>query len=86
LASLLKEQGHVVIVSVIAPYAETRITIADQIQPIWLHLQGASQAAIEGEWPYELPLPHEPVWTLHEGTLEQVSLEAWQRISIELAL
>lgn len=56
LASVLHSQGHNVIVSVIAPFRETRKKIDEICDPYWIYIKGG---AIGLDKPYEPPLKPE---------------------------
>ncbi|MDD4318866.1 MAG: adenylyl-sulfate kinase [Candidatus Peribacteraceae bacterium] len=53
LAKLLSEQGHLVIVAVIAPFEEVRQEIDNICSPLWIHVQRSMPTT--NEKPYEAP-------------------------------
>lgn len=52
LARILQQQGHNVIVSVIAPFASTREKITELIDPYWIYIRGGETGE---DKPYEVP-------------------------------
>jgi len=52
LAKVLVNQGHNVVVSVIAPFAETRSKITDMINPFWIYVRSEE---LGPDKPYEIP-------------------------------
>lgn len=52
LARVLVNQGHNVVVSVIAPFAATRAKITEMINPFWIYVKGG---AFGPDKPYEVP-------------------------------
>jgi cytidyltransferase-like protein len=91
LAKLLRDQGHIVLVSVIAPYRDTRARISQDINPVWIYMVGESKEARKKAWPYEAPIPtdgyihidkdqginKDPLWAV---------TSAWAAISNQLQL
>lgn len=55
LAKLLRDQGHIVIVAVIAPYQDVRDEITRICAPMWVYLKRQSSKAMAEGWPYEFP-------------------------------
>lgn len=53
LACLLRQQGHLVIVSVIAPFAEVRKEISDLCEPRWIYAH--RNEVLQADRPYEKP-------------------------------
>lgn len=87
LAGSLAEQGHVVLVSVIAPYRGLRADISSMVRPFWIYLPGASDEAIAGEWPYEPPDPdggYEYLMVRPGLTPEESAKAVWEWLSIGL--
>lgn len=87
LAGLLASQGHVVIVSVIAPYRMVRQAIDDDFHPFWIYLPGASEEAKENDWPYERPDREGSTEYLvvNPGLLpEEATKEVWRWLSVSL--
>ncbi|OHA15794.1 MAG: hypothetical protein A3B08_02145 [Candidatus Taylorbacteria bacterium RIFCSPLOWO2_01_FULL_43_44] len=52
LAKILNEQGHNVVVSVIAPFRATRAKITKLINPYWIYIKGGK---VGSKTPYEIP-------------------------------
>lgn len=69
LAALLRDAGHLVIVSVIAPFESVREEVAVLCDPVWIYIQRSNLDAADR--PYEPPLS--PALTLNNDilTIEQ---------------
>lgn len=73
LAKILNEQGHNVVVSVIAPFASTRRKITKLIDPIWVYIKSQT---VSKDKPYQPPRkPHltiDPVTMSLTDSLEKI--------------
>lgn len=67
LAKVLQDQGHNVVVSVIAPFASTREKITTLIDPYWIYIRGGETGK---DTPYEVPKdPHVTIDPTEESLL-----------------
>jgi len=55
LAKVMEAQGKLVIVSVIAPFKDTRSKIDKMICPVWIYLVSAIRSQPTKERPYQIP-------------------------------
>ena len=78
LAKILCNQGHNVVVSVIAPFESTRKKIAEIINPYWIYIKGGE---VSEDKPYEVP--NSPDITINP-TKESL-LESMEKIVKEVA-
>jgi adenylylsulfate kinase-like enzyme len=73
LAKVLNDQGHNVIVSVIAPFQKTRDKIEQICDPYWIFIRGGAKGK---DKPYEVPI--DPDITIDPS--EEALLESMERI------
>lgn len=70
LAKILVNQGHNVVISVIAPFADTRAKITDMINPFWIYVKGGEFGS---DKPYEIPAnPHLTINPNEESLLQSM--------------
>lgn len=70
LAKMLNLQGHNVVVSVIAPYRDTRAKITRLIKPYWIYIKGGKTGK---SMPYEIPKkPHLTIDPTEESLLQSL--------------
>ncbi len=65
LARLMQRKGFLVVVAVIAPFADVREEISDLCSPLWIHIKRSGLSAHDR--PYEIPT--HPAYTIDNDSL-----------------